>query len=388
MQDLNELAKYYNLGLIEYNNGNFNHALNYFNKAVQMRFEYVPAVQMKALCLFKLGDFQSAAEEATSAVIYEPGSAKAHFIKGFCDYKAGNIYQAINSLKKSLKLDKSNVYNNVLLGVIYSKMNESKKALSELEKAYDKEKSDYISFIYAKLLIETGNNKGLEILKSTSVYPPARFLLAKNIFNSDPAAAEKMFVKLLKTKSYRQQSMYYLGLIYFKKRFFNKAAGLFARLSINTKNKINYFYRAAQAFYLCKEYSSGLEFLDYADKLCGLSKRDVELEAKVLKLKIKTLLKSKTKREDLLVAVKRLEYLSKSGEYSFFIEKSYIRLYKKFHSKSDFKNALYLRKTRGKTLTGTIYSNYSGKLRKWVLISGIIVILILILWEILVLFQK
>jgi tetratricopeptide (TPR) repeat protein len=387
MNDLEMLVYNYKTGLNFFYKKDYDNALNYFNKAVSFRFEYTPAILMKSLCFFKLGNLKQALEEATSAAIYEPECAHALLLKGYFDYKAGNLDLVTRTLKKCLKINKNNGLCNYILSEIYFKINKPNNGFKEIAKAYEKDQSDFIRYNYSKRLLTKDKKNALIVLEKLENYAPAQFLYAKNIIEYNPGKAEQIFISLIKNKKFREPSMYNLSRIYIKQRVFNKAAGLLSKLFLLNTHKFKYCYETAQTFYLSGYLEYANDFINYADKMCGLDKRDIEKEAKVLKLKIRILFKTKCERESILIPLKRLEYLSKSHDYSLFVEKSYIKLYKKFNNKSDYKTALHMRQQIGKTLTGTIYSEYSGKLRKWVLITVLFLVLIFILWEIIALFQ-
>ncbi len=389
MRDLLLCIKNYNSGLREYKNNNFYRALKFFDKSVYYRFEYIPAILMKAMCFFKMRNFEQAADQATSALMYEPDSIDAQFLKALCDYKNENFDMAFETIKKALKIRPSDSHINALCGLIYSGIKQDEKAVQYFQKAAQLEPTPFFLFNKAKSLIKTGNiSRAIQILDKIENYPAADFWLAKSLLLKNRDKAEKIFIRLLKEKKYRIQSMYYLSEIYLTKRLFKNAAGLLAKLVLHFPNNLVFCYKCATAFYLAGYYNYSMDFLNYADKLSGTKKRDIEFQARILKLKIRVLFKLKNQREKLLIPLKRLEYLSRSRDYSFFIEKSYIKLYKKYSNKSDYKTALYMRQEKGKSLTGTIYSDYSGKIRKWVLISVIFLLVIFILWEILVFFQN
>lgn len=120
-------------GIIQYNDGDYQTALEYFNKINYQKDEKV--LLLMSNCYDSLGDMDKALDFIGQAETLNPENQYIHYNKALILYKKNDLEQAINYFEKATKTDKNFGEAFYNLGYCYFKNNELKKAENAFEKA-------------------------------------------------------------------------------------------------------------------------------------------------------------------------------------------------------------------------------------------------------------
>ena len=114
-----------------------------FNKAIEIKPDYIEAYFNRGLVYVDLADFQQAIKDFTRAIEIKPDFAEAYLSRGTAYYGSGNYQQAIREYNKALELkpDFAGAYFN--RGLAYGALRDFQQAIKEYNKAIEL-KSDYM----------------------------------------------------------------------------------------------------------------------------------------------------------------------------------------------------------------------------------------------------
>jgi tetratricopeptide (TPR) repeat protein len=127
----------YDLGIIYYENRNFETAENYFQACIQLRPEDVISHHYMGLCFFNESQNDSAISYFQTALKYNPNFIQSINSLGSCYYLLKNYDQAILSFSKSLNLDNQSASTYRKLGDCYSKLEKYDEALISYRNAHN-----------------------------------------------------------------------------------------------------------------------------------------------------------------------------------------------------------------------------------------------------------
>ena len=117
---LNEKVPYVHamLGGIEFDNGNYELALEYFDKAIILKPDSPGAIELRGECKEHLCRFKEAVEDYDLAIKLKPSFAKAYYRKGLVFHYEGDVckkkkyYHIANDCFKKAKYYDSSEYTN------------------------------------------------------------------------------------------------------------------------------------------------------------------------------------------------------------------------------------------------------------------------------------
>ncbi|MBW4665912.1 MAG: tetratricopeptide repeat protein [Cyanomargarita calcarea GSE-NOS-MK-12-04C] len=104
-KDSNYEQVLYQQGVINYEQGNFQGAINNFNKAIQTNPKYALAYNRRGNAYYRLENFQKSQEDASEAIRLNPQDPSAYYDRGFTLYKLGNYNGAIADYNQAIKLN-------------------------------------------------------------------------------------------------------------------------------------------------------------------------------------------------------------------------------------------------------------------------------------------
>jgi len=113
-----EYDAFIQLGRISYEEGKYDKAVDYYNKSLFYKDDYLTYMNIgNSLAMKK--DFKNAINAFTKAIARNPSDPTVHFNLGFAYSQAGNFDLAIQSFKHATELDPSfaGAYRNI--GIIY-----------------------------------------------------------------------------------------------------------------------------------------------------------------------------------------------------------------------------------------------------------------------------
>jgi len=134
--------RFYSDGLSFLRSGNYEKALSYFKKAVEMNPLHADAYFGMGYCNGELGRWKEAINSYKQAIEIKPRYAEAYNNLGIAYYNLGRFEDAVKSYKRAIEIkpDLAEAYNN--LGMVYCKLGRRKDEIESFKKAI-RIKSDY-----------------------------------------------------------------------------------------------------------------------------------------------------------------------------------------------------------------------------------------------------
>jgi tetratricopeptide (TPR) repeat protein len=132
--------EYYNMGIEEANQGNYDEALEDFNKAIELKPEYTQAYINRAYYAKEnLGDYKGAIEDYIIAINMSTDDNDAHAFSNmaYAKMKIKNYKGALDDIKFSLTLDSINPYAYRNKALIFLALNNKHVACADLQKAIE-----------------------------------------------------------------------------------------------------------------------------------------------------------------------------------------------------------------------------------------------------------
>ena len=128
--------RYYNKGVSYQKQGNFNQAIDLYNKALQFNSDHVQARMNLATSFLQAGRIKEAEEQFNFLYFLEPNDYYILYNLGLLLYRTGDLESAELKLKKLLILDPLHLKANLLLGSVLEEMGNFKEAAAYCMKAY------------------------------------------------------------------------------------------------------------------------------------------------------------------------------------------------------------------------------------------------------------
>ena len=127
---------YNNMATILYDNGDYKSSIKLLNKALNIKPDYLNALQNITLLYIRTGIFSKALESADKLLSERKESSDFLQLKGFVLLTAGRFDEAISILKTALDINQNNKKTNLYMGVALSLKGEYKKADTLLKNAF------------------------------------------------------------------------------------------------------------------------------------------------------------------------------------------------------------------------------------------------------------
>lgn len=128
--------RYYNKGVSYQKQGNFNQAIDLYNKALQFNSDHVQARMNLATAFLQAGRLKEAEEQFNFLYFFEPNDFYILYNLGLLLYRTGDLESAESKLKKLLILDPLHLEANLLLASVLEEMGDFKEATEYCMKAY------------------------------------------------------------------------------------------------------------------------------------------------------------------------------------------------------------------------------------------------------------
>jgi tetratricopeptide (TPR) repeat protein len=132
--DPNNYKAWYNRGVIYLRQRKPNEALQALDKAIAIK-EYPKALFTRALLFQQAGEPMRALVDIEKVLEKEPENGRAHFIKGDCLEKQGNLQNALNSYTQAIAYEEAEPLFYIRRGVVNAKLAQNVVAISDLETA-------------------------------------------------------------------------------------------------------------------------------------------------------------------------------------------------------------------------------------------------------------
>ncbi len=131
----NNAKAYYNRGRIYYNLQNYDNAISDFTKAIQLNPDFAEAYNNRGVTYGDLQNYDKAIPDFTKAIQINPDDAEAYYSRGLTYYGLRNYDKAISDYTKAIQLnpDYAEAYYN--RGITYYDLKNYDKAISDYTKA-------------------------------------------------------------------------------------------------------------------------------------------------------------------------------------------------------------------------------------------------------------
>jgi len=129
-------------------------AIEYLNRAIKMKPDYIGAYNSRGLANFNLGKYQRAVEAYNEALRLKPDFADAYYNRGNAYRHLGKHQLAIEDYDETLRLKPDNAYAYFNRGAAYDDLGKYLRAIEDYDEAI-RLKPDYV---------EVYNNRGVTYL--------------------------------------------------------------------------------------------------------------------------------------------------------------------------------------------------------------------------------
>ena len=146
-----QLKDYSLVGEIFLKKGEYDNALNFFNKFLYKYYNDIEALHNRGYTYLQLSEYEKAIQNFDSAILYQPDFASAYTNRALAKIRLRLLDEGFQDLEKSKSLDDSDPYIYLYLGYYFQKKNQPAKAIEHFQKA----KNLGIDFHGIDYLIET-----------------------------------------------------------------------------------------------------------------------------------------------------------------------------------------------------------------------------------------
>jgi tetratricopeptide (TPR) repeat protein len=154
-----------NMATILYDYNDYKNSIKFFKKALEIKPNYLSALQNITLLYVRTGRFSEALESADRLLLERKISSSFLQTKGFVLLTAGRFDEAISILKTALDINPKNKKANLYMGVTLSLKGEYRKADTFLIKAYLLSPDDiFVHFARIENSVRGGDNKNVNLL--------------------------------------------------------------------------------------------------------------------------------------------------------------------------------------------------------------------------------
>ncbi len=122
----NTAADYVDSGVAHYNSGEYEKAIDEYNRAIELNPNYAPAYNNRGLAYYDQGMYSSAIADYTRAIQLSPNDTIAYYNRGNTYYDRENAYTdqgnynlAIADYTRAIQLDPNHVNSHQNLGNVY-----------------------------------------------------------------------------------------------------------------------------------------------------------------------------------------------------------------------------------------------------------------------------
>jgi tetratricopeptide (TPR) repeat protein len=191
---------HYNLGIVYFQKGQGDKAIEHYRKALEINPDYAEAYTNLGNALSQDGHVDDAIVQYQKALDISPNDAKAHNDLGVAFYRKGQLNDAAAQYKKSLEINSEDpsTYDN--LGVVYSLQGQPDEAVAQYQKALEVDPDN----------VETLYNLGVVLAQKGDI---------------DDAISQ--YQKVIKIRPTYGEAYTNLGIAFFKKGQVDKAQALF-----------------------------------------------------------------------------------------------------------------------------------------------------------------
>ena len=250
----NKSEQLYNQGLLYRKKGKFSHALDLFNKVLQLTPNHFKSLFNKAFCLDKMQNYNESITTYTKAIQINNTYPYTFYNRGIVYDKIGNFQQSISDFSKAIELypTKKEFYYNRAFS--YKKINNYSKAINDFNKylLLLKHNNDFNALFNRGICYEkiTSYSKAICdfeqcIQLNPNMIPPLYHLANIHYKTNSYLNSINYFNKIIEINPKYAPAYHGLGLINEKDKNYIMAIEYFTRaININSTNSAYYYNRA------------------------------------------------------------------------------------------------------------------------------------------------
>lgn len=239
-------------GLVYYRQGNFDKALEDFNKALEINPDFTLALQNRGNLYQKREEYEKAIEDFTKITKIDKYNRSVYNNRANSYYKTGQYQKAIADYIFFLKVYDDFAPGYINLGNCYMELQKYQAAINNYRKAIevDKPKPDYYNKIGDTYFLWKKYKRAIEHYDSALALAPDFYKSLNNratawFYKGNYEKAVRDYEKTIRLKPDLIDAYKNLGLVYENLNRIDKAIDMYSEaLSITPGNSMLYFYRA------------------------------------------------------------------------------------------------------------------------------------------------
>lgn len=186
-----------------YWSGNYNNAIECYNKAIALDSKNYSAWNKLGATYHAMDDYQKAIEYGNKAIYLNPKSESAWNNLGFAYESQGNLIKAIECYNNAIELNPKDDANCIYLGFSYELLGDYEKAVDYYKKAIELNPNNELAW----------NNLG--------------YIYDTTLTKWDSAKAFECYIKVVELNPKNDAAWYNLGVLYYKLQNYTKAVECF-----------------------------------------------------------------------------------------------------------------------------------------------------------------
>ncbi|MBF0540923.1 MAG: tetratricopeptide repeat protein [Nitrospirae bacterium] len=177
-------------GLSLYNNGNYEDAINHFNKIIKVNPQYSDAYYNRGNSYYCLGNYQHAINDYNKAIELKPQNVESYYSRGLSYQKSGNYTQAKKDYNKAIEINPQKDVDYFFQGNSYHELGNEKQTIKNFNiaaKMGNKLAQDYLNKIGInwedKLVESEKEKKEQNIIRNRIDITPLKVPTTKDLIN-------------------------------------------------------------------------------------------------------------------------------------------------------------------------------------------------------------
>ncbi|QKQ77382.1 tetratricopeptide repeat protein [Nostoc sp. TCL240-02] len=131
----NAQKELYQEGLDKYDAGNYEGAVEDFNRVIELDPKNALAYNKRGDAYYRLGDYEQAQADSSQAILLNPQDGNAYFDRGFAFSELGKYKEAIADYTQAIKLNSDDAYPYYGRGLARVQLKDNKGAIGDFSKA-------------------------------------------------------------------------------------------------------------------------------------------------------------------------------------------------------------------------------------------------------------